>query len=224
MTNSTRLICPPWQIESGHLGCGKLTRQANQLGSQKSVKQIISEFQKFRLPADPNHFYIPHCPVPQRGVGQRHQRGAGCGGRGRCQRRRRCSRTVKSCGSDAPMLASSLREEAQTTVSNKPGHRGDHEVRRKTIARGMPGRSGEPVVTTLGCLFLSAPRLRVHRAPGIPCALYSRRRERSCKTSGKSCRGIAESYLKLYALFENLICARAKARYLSPCGRGRIAS
>ena len=48
-------------------------------------------------------------------------------------------RTVKSCGSDAPMLASSLREEAQATVSNKPGHRGEREVSRKTIARGMPG-------------------------------------------------------------------------------------
>src|SRR6476646_5601496 len=48
-------------------------------------------------------------------------------------------RTAKSCRSDAPMLASSLREEAQATVSNKPGHRGDHEVSRKTIARGMPG-------------------------------------------------------------------------------------
>ena len=29
------------------------------------------------------------------------------------------TRTAKSCGSDAPMLASSLREEAQATVSNK---------------------------------------------------------------------------------------------------------
>ena len=109
MTNSTRLICPPWQIKSGHLGCGKSTRRANQSVRQNPVKQIISEIRKFRLPVDPNHFYIPHCPVPQRGVGQRHQRGAGCGGRGRCQRRRRCSRTAKSCGSDAPMLASSLR-------------------------------------------------------------------------------------------------------------------
>src|SRR6478609_6620250 len=49
------------------------------------------------------------------------------------------TRTAKSCRSDAPMLASSLREEAQATVSNKPGHRGEHEVSRKTIARGMPG-------------------------------------------------------------------------------------
>src|SRR6476660_2286242 len=47
-------------------------------------------------------------------------------------------RTAKSCRSDAPMLASSLREEAQATVSNKPGHRGDHEVSRKTIAQGRP--------------------------------------------------------------------------------------
>ena len=28
----------------------------------------ISEFQKFCLTAGANHFYIPHCPVPQRGV------------------------------------------------------------------------------------------------------------------------------------------------------------
>src|SRR5258706_7134915 len=51
------------------------------------------------------------------------------------------------------MPASSLREEAQATVSNKPGHRGEREVSRKTIARGMPGRSGVTVVTTLVCLF-----------------------------------------------------------------------
>jgi len=62
-------------------------------------------------------------------------------------------RTAKSCGSDAPKLASSLREEAQATVSNKPGHRGEREVSRKTIARGMPGRSGVTVVTTLVCFF-----------------------------------------------------------------------
>src|SRR5258706_15618344 len=48
-------------------------------------------------------------------------------------------RTAKSCGSDAPGLASSLREEAQATVTTKPGHRGDREGSRKTIARGMPG-------------------------------------------------------------------------------------
>ena len=45
-------------------------------------------------------------------------------------------RTAKSCGSDAPMLASSLREEAQATVTTKHGRRGEREVSRKTIAQG----------------------------------------------------------------------------------------
>src|SRR5258707_8337188 len=81
-------------------------------------------------------------------------------------------RTAKSCGSGAPMLASSLREEAQATVSNKPGHRGDHEVRRKTIARGMPGlfRCTCGDYARVLCL-ISHARLWVHWAPGIPCAL-----------------------------------------------------
>src|SRR5260370_23711935 len=86
-------------------------------------------------------------------------------------------RTAKSWRFGAPMPASSLREEAQATVSNKPGHRGEREVSRKTIARGMPGVSGVTVVTTLVCFFISHARLRVHRAPGIPCALYFRRGE-----------------------------------------------
>src|SRR5258708_116854 len=67
-----------------------------------------------------------------------------------------CWRTAKSCRSGAPMLASSLREEAQATVSNKPGHRGEREVSRKTIARGMPGRSGVTVVTMLVCFVYFA--------------------------------------------------------------------
>src|SRR3977135_114251 len=35
------------------------------------------------------------------------------------------------------------------TVTNKPGHRGEHEGSRKTIARGMPGHFGVTVVTAL---------------------------------------------------------------------------
>jgi hypothetical protein len=57
-------------------------------------------------------------------------------------------------------------------VSNKPGHRGEHEGNRKTIARGMPGETGVTVVTMLVCFVLiSHARLWAHRAPGIPCAL-----------------------------------------------------
>ena len=53
---------------------------------------------------------------------------------------RRLLRTAKSCGPDAPTLASSLRRQVgstgfdtpypQTTVANKPGHRGEHEASR----------------------------------------------------------------------------------------------
>jgi hypothetical protein len=45
-------------------------------------------------------------------------------------------RTAKSCGSDAPGLASSLREEAQATVATKSGRRGEREGNRKTTAQG----------------------------------------------------------------------------------------
>src|SRR5215212_104634 len=38
----------------------------------------------------------------------------------------------------------------------------------------MPDCSGEPVVTTSCAFLFSHARLRVQRAPGIPCALYFR--------------------------------------------------
>src|ERR1700731_3916041 len=60
----------------------------------------------------------------------RHERGAGCGGRG--GRFDECAglRTAKSCGPDAPTLASSWRSNLPATVAKKPGHRGDHEGNR----------------------------------------------------------------------------------------------
>src|SRR5713101_3854135 len=125
--------------------------------------QITSDFPKscqapkskiFLFSPDPNQFTDSCRPVPQRGVAQRHQRGAGCGGRGGAFDEWRFSRTAKSCRSDAPMLASSLREEAQATVSNKPGHRGEREVSRK-LRGECRVISGVTVVTTLVCFFIS---------------------------------------------------------------------
>jgi len=53
-----------------------------------------------------------------------------------------CSRTAKSCGSDAPIAGVKFRGIfRETTVSIKRGHRGEREVSRKTIARGMPVES-----------------------------------------------------------------------------------
>jgi hypothetical protein len=44
---------------------------------------------------------------------------------------RRVTRTAKSCGPDAPTLAfKSAQKTAPATVTNKPGHRGDHEGNR----------------------------------------------------------------------------------------------
>jgi hypothetical protein len=84
----------------------------------------------FSFTPDPNQFTESHRPVPQRGVAQRHQRGAGCGGRGSARRRTALTRTEKSCGPDASTPASSLRSGAQATVTNKPDHRGEHEGNR----------------------------------------------------------------------------------------------
>src|SRR3981081_3027203 len=54
------------------------------------------------------------------------------------------------------------------TVANKPGHRGEHEVSRKTIARGMPGNPGVTVVTTLVCFLLCTRGCGRIRRPAFP--------------------------------------------------------
>ena len=41
-------------------------------------------------------------------------------------------------------------------MTNKPDRRGEREISRKTIARGMPGETGVTVVTMLVCLFYFA--------------------------------------------------------------------
>jgi hypothetical protein len=58
----------------------------------------------------------------------------------------------------------------QATVANKPGHRGERDISRKTIARGMPGDSGVTVVTTLVCYLHTA-----HEAAGASGARHSLR-------------------------------------------------
>ena len=55
-------------------------------------------------------------------------------------------------------------------VARKPGHPGEHDISRKTIARGMPGVSGVTVVTTLVCYLHTA-----HEATGASGARHSLR-------------------------------------------------
>src|SRR5258705_7947172 len=80
------------------------------------------------------------------------------------------------------------------TVSNKPGHRGEREVSRKTIARGMPG------LLRCTCGDYTRVFFITHEAAGALGTRHSLRPlfslgERSCKTSGAPRREIAESYL-----------------------------
>jgi hypothetical protein len=126
-------------------------------------------------------------------------------------------RTAKSCGSDAPGLASSLREEAQATVSNKPGHRGEREVSRKTIARGMPGDfrcdRGD-----YARVFVFIP----HEAAGASSARHSLRplnfrADGFCKNSDASRRENARSCLQTGAV----IASEAK-QSISPRGRNGL--
>jgi hypothetical protein len=80
-------------------------------------------------------------------------------------------RTAKSCGPDAPTLASSSRKTLPwATVANKPGHRGEHDISVKTIAWGMPGVSGVTVVYLLVCFLIFA-----REAAGATSARHSLR-------------------------------------------------
>src|SRR6478736_10458021 len=152
------------RLESGMRAKVDVRRPLRAMGSRPNLPdgQITSDYQKpcqapfakiFRFAPGPNQFTDSHRLVPARGA-LRTSRNAGrdavdAAASGEQQRAGRMmpKRTAKSCGSDAPMPASSLREAAQATVSTKHGHREEHEVSRKTIARGMPGDSGVTVVT-----------------------------------------------------------------------------
>src|SRR6202171_5709812 len=113
-------------------------------------------------------------------------------------------RTAKSCGPDAPTLASSSRSCVGPTGlrQNISADDGDKRARSpgrarskplKPLRAGMPGYSGGPVVTTLVCsLHHLHARLRVHWAPGIPHALVSWASERIIHNSDASRRGNAK--------------------------------
>jgi hypothetical protein len=104
-------------------------------------------------------------PRPHRRGASRSSRtlGAGCDGRAwctdECARRGRRSRVVlaprrwREVGDNAPHCAGD--------GDNKPDRRRERGISRKTIARGMPGCFGLPVVTNSCALLLSHARLRV---------------------------------------------------------------
>src|SRR6266403_6222227 len=110
------------------------------------------------------------------------------------------TRTAKSCRSDAPIVGVKPAIRSAGDGVKKRGHRGEREVSRKTIARGMPGRSGVTVVTNSYACFILHARLRVHWAPGIPCALCLFWANDFCTTRAKRAARTRSRVLKLDAV------------------------
>src|SRR5256884_5261875 len=144
------------------------------------------------LAGRPKSVVYPRCPVPMEGrlaiVTNAGRDAVDAAAR---ETNAVCLRTAKSCGSDAPIVGVKSAIRSAGDGVKKRGHRGEREVSRKTIARGMPGRSGVTVVTMLVCFFhCMRGRGRIAR-PAFPAPSDFLGRT-SCKNSGKSRRGIAE--------------------------------
>jgi hypothetical protein len=103
----------------------------DEIGSSGATKQPDRQITKsLSIPTRKNISLHPDGQIngitprvsPERGAGRdRHERAVGCGGRGSCARRTQLTRTAKSCGSGAPMLAPSFAEMiCEVTVARKP--------------------------------------------------------------------------------------------------------
>ncbi len=199
MTGSAKSGAHPLKLRS-HPDCATdFTRRANHfVFSEMACPAPFAKIFLFR--PDPNQFTDSHRPVPQRGVAhvinvghgmrwtRRHwarmsdcRAGFPVSGHRRAGRKM-LKRTAKSCGSDAPRLASSFAEASRPnraldkTIS--AGRRWQNSMVTeestkeavKTIARGMPGDSGVTVVTMLVCFFYFA-----REAAGASSARHSLR-------------------------------------------------
>ena len=108
-----------------------------------------------------------------------HERGAGCDGRGRRVRRARLFADGEAVWFWRPYagvkFAGTPTRRADDGVNKAIGPRGERGRNRKTIAWGMPDVSGASAVNTgVHTHYQYAhTRLRVHRAPGIPRALFN---------------------------------------------------
>ena len=96
--------------------------------AQNPVQSSREKYSASRLGR--NSFMESNCPVPTRGVSRssgrwvRDAMDAAASGARIARGRMMLSRTAKSCGPDAPTLASSGRNYPPMTVAKEPGHRG----------------------------------------------------------------------------------------------------
>src|ERR1700730_7257550 len=84
----------------------------------------------FRFAPYPNHFYIHHCPTPQRGVSRSSRTRSGMWWTRQRYSRAAPKRTAKSCAPDAPTLVSSWRSFPLNDGGKKARSPGEHEANR----------------------------------------------------------------------------------------------
>jgi len=90
------------------------------------------------------------------------------------------------------------------------------EVSRKTIARGMPGRSGVTVVTMLVCLFFYTRGCGRIERPAFPAPSIFGEGETILQNSGALRREIAESYREDERVKFSAVIAREGGRSSIP--------
>jgi len=135
-----------------------------------------------------------------------------------CHKTSDAARTAKSCGPDAPTLAfKSRRSVCAAMVARKPGHQGEHDISRKTIAQGRPD------CLRFTCMLVCA--FPVHHCardrgcsahPVFPAPSWFWGRTK-WQTSDKGCRENAEVCLTVIA---RSTCDEAIQR--STCGAGLL--
>jgi hypothetical protein len=141
------------------------------------------------------------------------------------RRRTMLLRTAKSCGPDAPTLASSLVEASrgptgpgspsicEATVAKEPGHRGARKKPLKPLRR--ESRFGPVNLWCLPTCFLPlhvGPR--VHRTPGFPCALFVSEGQRSGITRAQRVAGPNPHTSRLFEKSRHLRCHQVRRRPL----------
>jgi hypothetical protein len=146
-------------------------------------------------------FFSPHPASSRRGVSRSSRTWeAGCDGCvGARDEALRCIRQNRVVLTPRRWRQVSLGFSREATVAKEPGHRGEREISRQTIAQGMPGATGVPVVSN-SCAFYIA-----HEAAGASFARHSLRppnlsRALLGKTRAKSCRGNANARLSSSSL------------------------
>jgi len=113
-------------------------RQINPTGKSKNPSGPLAK----NIPLNPSgkSAALIRASHGRRGAARdRHERAVGCGGREACARRAHMTRTAKSCGPDAAVLASSRAGSFLRGDGGKRAvHRGEHAISRKATAQGRP--------------------------------------------------------------------------------------